>query len=54
MKQYILKSTKSKKVQKVINEAIEILEAVGIPIATKSPRALERMALAFFSCWWRY
>jgi type II restriction enzyme len=49
MKQYILKSTKSKKVQKVINEAIEILEAVGIPISTKSPRALEKMALAFLA-----
>jgi type II restriction enzyme len=49
MKQYILKSTKSKKVQKVINEAIEILEAAGIPIATKSQRALEKMALAFLA-----
>lgn len=49
MKQYILKSTKSKKVQKVINEAIEILEAVGIPIDTKSQRGLEKMALAFLA-----
>lgn len=49
MKQYILNSTKSKKVQKVINEAIEILDAVGIPIATKSQRALEKMALAFLA-----
>lgn len=49
MKQYILKSTKSKKVQKITNEAIEILEAAGIPIASKSQRALEKMALAFLA-----
>ncbi|UXE68813.1 MAG: restriction endonuclease subunit S [Chryseotalea sp. WA131a] len=49
MKQYILKSTKSKKVQKITNEAIEILEAAGIPIASKSQRGLEKMALAFLA-----
>lgn len=49
MSKYILKSSKSKKIQKVINEAIEILEAVGIPIDSKSQRGLEKMALAFLA-----
>jgi len=47
MKDYISKSTKSKPVQKLINEALDILESVGIPLSTKSERGLERMAVCF-------
>lgn len=49
MKQYLSKSTKSKSVQKIINEALDILECVGIPINTKSERGLERMAECFLA-----
>jgi len=48
MKNYILKSTKSKAVQKIINEALVILESVGIPM-TKTERGLERMAVCFLA-----
>lgn len=49
MKNYITKSNKSKAVQKIINEALEILESVGIPFNNKSERALEKMALSFLA-----
>jgi hypothetical protein len=49
MKNYITKSTKSKAIQKVINEALEILESVGIPFSSKSERGLEKMALSFLA-----
>ena len=49
MKTYITKNTKSEKVQKVINEALDILESVGIPLDTKSERGLERMAVCFLA-----
>lgn len=49
MKKYITKSNKSKAVQKIINEALEILESVGIPFNNKSERALEKMALSFLA-----
>ena len=49
MKTYITKSTKSEIVQKVINEALDILESVGIPLDTKSERGLERMAVCFLA-----
>jgi len=49
MKNYITKSTKSLQVQKIINEALDILECVGIPLATKTERALERMAMSFLA-----
>ena len=48
MKNYIPKSTKSKAVQKIINEALDILESVGIPM-TKTERGLERMAVCFLA-----
>lgn len=48
MKNYIPKSTKSKAVQKTINEALDILESVGIPM-TKTERGLERMAVCFLA-----
>lgn len=49
MKTYISKSNKSKAVQKIINEALDILESVGIPLHTKSERGLEKMALCFLA-----
>lgn len=49
MKTYITKSTKSKAVQKIINEALDILESVGIPFNTKTERGLERMAVCFLA-----
>lgn len=49
MKNYILKSDKSPKNKKLINEALDILENVGVPITTKSERGLERMAVCFLA-----
>ncbi|MFZ1808626.1 MAG: BsuBI/PstI family type II restriction endonuclease, partial [Cyclobacteriaceae bacterium] len=49
MKKYILKSAKPRATQKAINEALEILELVGIPVDKKSQRALEKMAMAFLA-----
>lgn len=49
MKTYISKSSKSKAIQKIVNEALDILESVGIPINTKSERGLEKMALCFLA-----
>jgi hypothetical protein len=49
MKKYISKSTKSKSVQNIINEALEVLESVGIPMNTKTERGLERMAICFLA-----
>ena len=49
MKNYITKSKKSKPVQKIINEALEILDSVGIPLNTKTERAMEKMAVCFLA-----
>lgn len=49
MNNYIQNSTKSRRVQKIINEAIHILESVGIPIADKTQRSRERMAVCFLA-----
>lgn len=49
MKIYITKSTKTQHVQKLINEAVGILESVGIPIINKTERSLERMAVCFLA-----
>ncbi len=49
MTNYISKSTKSKSVQKIINEALEILENVGIPMTSKTERGLERMAVCLLA-----
>ena len=48
MKNYIPKSKKSKAVQQIINEALDILASVGIPM-DKTERALERMAVCFLA-----
>ncbi len=49
MKNYITKSRKSEAIQKTINEALDILESVGIPFNDKSERSLERMAMSFLA-----
>jgi type II restriction enzyme len=49
MKNYILKSRKSEPVKKIINEALDILESIGIPIEGKTERSLEKMAMSFLA-----
>jgi type II restriction enzyme len=49
MKKYISKSTKSNTTQQLINEALDILDSVGIPVENKTERALERMAMCFLA-----
>jgi type II restriction enzyme len=49
MKIYITKSNKLRVTQKIINEALEILDSVGIPLNSKSERALEKMAMSFLA-----
>lgn len=49
MKDFIPKSKKSIPAKKIINEALDILESVGIPIDTKSERGLERMGVCFLA-----
>ncbi len=46
---YLTKTTKSKDIAKIIDEAIDILVAVGIPKEDKTERSLERMAMAFLA-----
>lgn len=48
MKNYITKSTKSKQIQELINQALDILESVGIPM-NKTERGLEKMAVCFLA-----
>jgi hypothetical protein len=49
MKNYIPKSNKSEPIQKLINEALEILENSGIPFDKKTPKGLQSMAMAFLA-----
>ncbi len=49
MKNHIPKSSKTLSVQQIINEALDILESVGIPMNSKSERGLERMAVCFLA-----
>jgi type II restriction enzyme len=49
VKTYIAKSVKSTQAQKMINEALDILESVGIPLDTKTERGMERMAVCFLA-----
>jgi hypothetical protein len=49
MKNYIPKSKKTEAVQQIINEALDILESVGIPIELKKERGLEKMAMSFLA-----
>ena len=48
MKNYISKSKKTEAIQQIINEALDILESVGIPM-DKTERSLERMAVCFLA-----
>jgi type II restriction enzyme len=43
------KSTKSKKTKLLLNEALDILDSVGIPTQGTTPRRLERMAVCFLA-----
>ena len=49
MKNYIPKSSKPISIQNLINEALDILESVGIPVNTKSERGREKMAESFLA-----
>ncbi|GHT59431.1 type II restriction endonuclease BsuBI [Bacteroidia bacterium] len=49
MKKYINNNTKSKANQKLINETLDILNSVGIPLQDKTERTLERMAICFLA-----
>jgi BsuBI/PstI restriction endonuclease domain/BsuBI/PstI restriction endonuclease HTH domain len=46
---YFSKSRKSKNTVKLLEEAVSILVAVGLPINGKTERSLERMAMAFMA-----
>lgn len=46
---YIPNSTKSDNTKKLINEALDILQSVGIPFSGKRPRGLESMAMSFLA-----
>lgn len=49
MHDFLIKSTKSEKVKRLINEALHILQSVGVPLAGRRERGLERMATAFLA-----
>jgi type II restriction enzyme len=49
MKNYLPSSIKSKPVQKIINESINILENIGIPVSVQTERSLERMGMSFLA-----
>ncbi len=49
MKDYLPKSKKPSRLKRLLNEALEILESVGIPITELSERRLERMAMCFLA-----
>lgn len=47
--EYFNKSNKAKATIKQLNEALDILSQVGIPIAEKTERSLEKMAMTFLA-----
>ena len=49
MKAYITKSTKNSLNQRLINEALDILESVGIPFEKKTEKGLQSMAMCFLA-----
>ncbi|GEM_PF-516083 len=49
MKEYISSSQKTEQVRRIINEALFILEKVGVPFAGKTEKALQSMAMSFLS-----
>ncbi|MEZ5672641.1 MAG: hypothetical protein R3E08_09760, partial [Thiotrichaceae bacterium] len=46
---FLIKRKKSPHILKILNEAVEILEAVGIPMTDKTARSVERMAMALLA-----
>jgi hypothetical protein len=46
---YFSKSKKAPQIIQLLEEAIIILASVGIPVADKTERSLERMAMAFLA-----
>ncbi len=49
MNTYITKTTKTALNQKLINEALDILESVGIPFEKKTEKGLQSMAMCFLA-----
>lgn len=49
MRDYIPNSSKTENTKRLINEALDILESVGIPFSGKRERGLESMAMAFLA-----
>lgn len=49
MAEYFKKSNKPPRIRILLNEALEILEAVGIPVSSRTPRGLERMAMCMLA-----
>jgi hypothetical protein len=49
MQDYIPNSAKSQPIKDLINQALDILQSVGIPFAGKRERGLESMAMAFLA-----
>ena len=46
---YLSKSKKSPQVVIIIEQAIEIMAAIGLPIEDKTERAIEKMAMSFLA-----
>ena len=46
---YLTKSEKSPQVVEIIEQAIEIIKAIGIPLEDKTNRAIEKMAMSFLA-----
>lgn len=56
MKDYLIKDNscksfekKSPKLQKLINQALDIISSMGIPLEGKTPRSIEKMAVVFIA-----
>lgn len=49
MIEYLKNSIKSENIKRLINEAIDILQSVGIPFTDKGERGIESMAMAFLA-----
>lgn len=49
MNDYFPNSKKSPKLKKLLNESVEILSSVGIPLTSQTERRLERIALCFLA-----
>jgi hypothetical protein len=49
MKSYLAKSKKSTAIRELLEETLEILESVGIPVVSKTLRGREKMAMSFLA-----